>query len=58
VTAVFNLEDGTEKEFTRVIKIQEHRSAFSLYFVGEKVINNFDIVLQQYLSLNGTCKML
>jgi hypothetical protein len=27
VTAVFNLEDGTEKQFTRIIKMQEHRSS-------------------------------
>jgi hypothetical protein len=42
VTAVFNLEDGTEKEFTRIIKIQPHRSfAVSLYLIDGKVINKF-----------------
>jgi hypothetical protein len=42
VTAVFNLEDGTEKEFTRIIIIQPHRSfAVSLYLIDEKVINKF-----------------
>lgn len=59
MTAVFNMEDGTEKEFTRIIKMQPHRSfAVSLYLVDEKVINNLGIVLQQYLSLDVTCKML
>jgi hypothetical protein len=42
VTAVFNLEDGTEKEFTRIIEIQAHRSfAVSLYLIDEKVITTF-----------------
>jgi hypothetical protein len=41
VTAVFNVVDGTEKQFTRIIKIQPNRSsAVSLYLVDEKVINS------------------
>jgi hypothetical protein len=42
VTAVFSLEDDTEKQFTRIIRIQPNRSsAVSLYLVDEKVINRF-----------------
>lgn len=42
MTAVFNLEDGSEKEFTRIIKIQQRRSsAVSSYLINGKVINTF-----------------
>lgn len=53
VTAVFNLEDGTEKEFTRIIKMQQQTSsALSLYLVNNEVIN---LILQQFLSLVLKC---
>jgi structural maintenance of chromosome 1 len=40
VTAVFILEDGTEKEFTRIIKIQGHSSsAILLYLIDNKEVN-------------------
>jgi hypothetical protein len=39
VTAVFSLEDGTEKQFTRIIKMKQHRSsAVSSYLVDNEVI--------------------
>jgi len=38
VTAVFILEDGSEKEFTRIIKIQgRSASAILLYLIDNKV---------------------
>jgi hypothetical protein len=41
VTAVFNVVDGTEKQFTRTIKIQPNRSSVvSLYLVDGKVSNS------------------